>query len=80
MHQVQLRPWREPPEYLREHLVYDMVRMEENGTETRDESMEEDWEGKELVLIEERKVRKSECRKNISGKSMDGFCEIQRGW
>ena len=79
-HQVQLRPWREPPEYLREHPVYDMVRMEESGNEARDESMEMDWEGKELVLIERRKVRKSKDRKNISGRSMDDKNDFSGFW
>ena len=51
--------------------MYDMVRMEESGNEARDKNMEAKWEGEELVLIEKRKVRKSEDHKNVSGKSMD---------
>ena len=44
-HQIQLRHWRELPEYLKEHLVYDIVKMKDGGNETRGEGDETDWEG-----------------------------------
>ena len=79
-HQVQLRPRREPPEYLREHSVHDMVRMEGSGNEGRDKGKEIDWESKELVLIEKRKVRKSESRKNVSGRGIDEKNDFSVFW
>src|SRR5678816_3631754 len=64
-HQVQLRPWREPPGYLKIHPVYKFLVNEDDLNENGD-IVDDLWlKGKELVLVEE--IRKKKRKRGISG-------------
>src|SRR5678816_2268855 len=64
---MQLRPWREPPGYLKAHPVYKFW-MNDTGMDENVEGVNDLWlQGKELVLIEKRRKKKRK-KENKVGK------------
>ena len=82
-HQTQIRSWREPPEYIKAHPVYVFLNDSDDELKVGMDEVTESWlQGKELVLVERKKQKRSKVKKSgsLSGRDdwrvTDGLSEF----
>ena len=78
-HHRQLREWREPPQYLKDHPVYDVckTRLLEDVREWEECQC---WKDKELVLVEKKRKKRKNGGKLVETEKLCGETERELWW